>query len=163
MTGTEVLLIRHAVAGDRDGWERDDALRPLSDVGRRQARRLVGLFADRPIAHLLSSPFVRCVQTLEPLAAERGLSIETSEDLAEGRPWELVEKLALELATDGPGALCVHGDVVEALIEDLRERDIGPWVTAGGYAKGSTWILGVRDGSIVSARHVPAPDGSVLG
>ena len=163
MTAAEVLLIRHAVAGDRDRWHRDDALRPLNRVGRRQARRLVESFADRPIAHLLSSPFVRCVQTLEPLAAERGLPIETSDDLAEGRPWELVEKLAVELANDGPGALCVHGDVMEALIEDLRERTIGQSVDAGGYAKGSTWILGIRDGSIVSARYVPEPDGADAG
>jgi 8-oxo-dGTP diphosphatase len=161
VSDTEILLIRHAVAGDRAHWHRADVLRPLTDVGRRQARALAELFADRPIAHLLSSPYVRCLQSMEPLAAARGLPIETSDDLAEGRPWELVEKLALELAGDGPGALCVHGDVMEALIEDLRERGVGREENPGGYAKGSTWILRVRDGTIVSARYVPPPPVSV--
>ena len=155
---SEILLIRHAVAGDRSRWDGADPLRPLTDEGRRQARSLADLFAGRPLAHLLSSPYVRCVQTLQPLAAARGLAIETSDDLAEGRPWELVEKLALELAVDGPGAMCVHGDVMEALIEDLGERGIALERPREAFAKGTTWILGVREGSIVSAHHVAAPD-----
>jgi 8-oxo-dGTP diphosphatase len=159
---TEILLIRHAVAGDRERWTHPDALRPLNEVGRWQAGRLVELLAERPIAHLLSSPYLRCVQTLEPLAVARGLPIETSDDLAEGRPWELVEKLALELASEGPGALCVHGDVMKALIEDLGERGVVRDAQSG-CEKGSTWVLGVRDGSIVSARYVPAPVGSETG
>ena len=157
MSQTEILLIRHAAAGDRHLWDGSDARRPLDDVGRRQARALVILFADRPIRHLLSSPYLRCVQTLGPLAAARELPIETSDDLAEGRPWELAEKLALELAVEGPGALCVHGDVMKALIGDLGERGVMGAAGPGGFEKGSTWILGVREGSIVSARHVPAP------
>ena len=157
---SEILLIRHAVAGDRARWDGDDALRPLTDAGRRQARSLAELFSGRPLAHLLSSPFVRCVQTLLPLALARGLTIETSDDLAEGRPWELVEKLALELAVDGPGAMCVHGDVMEALMDDLGERGVARERPRGAFAKGATWILGVRDGSIVSAHHVAAPDGA---
>jgi 8-oxo-dGTP diphosphatase len=157
----EILVIRHAVAGDRDRWHRADALRPLNDVGRWQARRLVELHTERPITHLLSSPYLRCVQTLEPLAVARGLPIETSDDLAEGKPWELVEKLALDLAADGPGVLCVHGDVMKALIEDLRERGVVRDAQSG-CEKGSTWILGVRDGSIVSGRYVLPPEGSEI-
>lgn len=160
---TEILLIRHAEAGDRDRWQRPDALRPLDDAGRRQALALVGLFADRRLVHLLSSPYLRCVQTMEPLAAAFGLSVETSDDLAEGRPWELVEKLALEVAADGPSALCVHGDVMRALIGALRGRAIDLGATPDAAAKGSTWILAVRDDVIVSARHVPPPEGRVGG
>lgn len=157
---TEILLIRHAEAGDRGRWQDPDVLRPLDDEGRRQARAIVGMFADRRLVHLLSSPYVRCVQTMEPLAVARGLPVETSDDLAEARPWELVEKLALELAADGPGAMCVHGDVMRALIGALRGRGIDLGATPDGAAKGSTWILAVRDDAIVSGRYVAPPDGS---
>ena len=39
---------------------------------------------------------------------------------------------------------------------DLFERGISRPV-ARGFKKGSAWVLEVSDGTIVSARHVPAP------
>ena len=64
-----VLLVRHARAGDREKWEGDDRLRPLDRKGRRQAEGLVELLAEYPIERLLSSQYLRCIQTFEPLAA----------------------------------------------------------------------------------------------
>jgi 8-oxo-dGTP diphosphatase len=154
---TEVFLVRHARAGDRERWARPDHLRPLTDAGRRQAEQLVELFASRRIRQLLSSPYVRCVQTLEPLAAAQRLPIETSDDLAEGMPWEFVEKRVLECAVDGPSAICVHGDVMQLLVEDLLDRGVPLRGNVVEFRKGSTWILSVRDGTIVSARHLPQP------
>jgi 8-oxo-dGTP diphosphatase len=156
MTGTFIHVIRHAEAGDRGRSDRPDVVRPLSDGGRRQAEHLAERFADQPFVQLVSSPFLRCVQTLEPLAEARGLAIDLRDELAECRPWEYVEKLILEAEADGPTAMCVHGDVFRDLMGELFERGIGRR-TAQGFRKGATWVLEVRDGAIVSARHVPAP------
>jgi phosphohistidine phosphatase len=68
-------LLRHAHAGDPAKWDGDDAARPLSEKGRRQARDLGGLLAviDEPPDLLITSPKVRAVQTAELLAkAMRG-------------------------------------------------------------------------------------------
>jgi broad specificity phosphatase PhoE len=156
MTTTFVHVIRHAEAGDRDRWTGPDGARPLTDAGRDQARRIAELFADEPFVQLLSSPFARCVQTLEPIAHERGLPIEPRDELAEGQPWEYIEKLALEAEAAGPTAVCVHGEGVRALIKALIDRGIVT-DTAGDVRKGSTWVLAVSEGATVSARHVPAP------
>ena len=86
MSGTFVYVIRHAEAGDRKRWAGPDEARPLSDGGRRQAEHLAELFADQPFVQLVSSPFLRCVQTLEPLADARGLPIDLRDELAEGGP-----------------------------------------------------------------------------
>ena len=59
-----VLLVRHAKAGSRKDWSGDDRLRPLSKAGHRQAEALVPLLVGYPITRVLSSPFVRCVQTV---------------------------------------------------------------------------------------------------
>jgi phosphohistidine phosphatase len=61
----DLLLIRHADAGDPATWEGDDDQRPLSRKGRRQARRLGSLLADLDIApdRILSSPKVRAWDT----------------------------------------------------------------------------------------------------
>ena len=156
MTGTAIYVIRHAEAGDRKRWEGPDDARPLSDGGRRQAERLVESFVDQPIVQLVSSPFLRCVQTFEPLARAHGLSIDLREDLAEGRPWEYLEKLILEAEGEGPTAICVHGDVLRELMTDLFERGIARR-TVQSFRKGATWVLDVLDGTIVSARLVPPP------
>jgi 8-oxo-dGTP diphosphatase len=153
---TFVHMVRHAEAGvpaDRPGA---DLTRPLSPGGHRQAVKLATLFADEPFTQLLSSPSLRCTQTFEPLAAARGLPIETRDELAEGQPWEYLQKVVLEAEGEGPTAVCVHGDTLRELMGDLSDRGVAQ---PGGedFRKGSTWVLGVRDGAIVSARHVPAP------
>lgn len=159
MTGTFVHVIRHAEAGDRERWAGPDELRPLSDGGHHQAARLVQLYTDRPLRQLVSSPFLRCVQTLEPLAEARGLPIALREELAEGMPWGHLEKLVLEAEGEGSTAVCVHGDAFRALVSDLWERGIARRVNRS-FRKGATWVLEVRDGTVVSARYEPAPPAS---
>jgi phosphohistidine phosphatase len=63
-------LLRHAHAGDPARWEGDDASRPLSEKGRRQARDLGGLLAviDEPPDLFITSPKVRAAQTAEIVA-----------------------------------------------------------------------------------------------
>ena len=155
-SATFVHVVRHAQAGDRNRWNGPDEARPLTKAGRRQAGRLAERFADEPFLQLLSSPFARCVQTFEPLAVARSLRIEPRDELAEGQPWEYLEKLVLEAEAVGPTAVCVHGDAMRAVIEELIERGVAEGAT-GDLRKGSTWVLGVSDGAIVSARHVAAP------
>ena len=61
----QLYLLRHADAGDPMAWPGDDAERPLSAKGRRQARRLGSLLADlgwKPDL-ILTSPKVRAAQT----------------------------------------------------------------------------------------------------
>ena len=61
----QLYLLRHADAGDPTAWPGDDAERPLSPKGRRQARRLGSMLADigwKPDL-ILTSPKVRAAQT----------------------------------------------------------------------------------------------------
>ena len=81
-----IYLVRHAKAGDREAWTEDDDLRPLTKKGKQQAEGLVGLLEDRDIDRVLSSPSVRCVQTVRPLALARKVAVEEVQQLAEGTP-----------------------------------------------------------------------------
>jgi 8-oxo-dGTP diphosphatase len=150
----EQVLIRHADAGSRERWEDgDDRLRPLSKKGRRQAEGLVKSLAAIPLERILSSPYRRCVETVEPLARARGLSIEETEALAEGAGLEAVLALLRELA-GRPSALCTHGDIMYEVCEELARLGLvrRPEVR---YQKGAAWILAKRDGKLVAARYVP--------
>ena len=113
-----VVLLRHASAGDRDRWTGDDRLRPLDKKGRRQADALRKILLARGVTRALSSPYVRCTQTLAPL----GLDIERDERLAEGaRP---DDTRALLLGADGAVA-CTHGDIIENTVGFSVEKGAG--------------------------------------
>ena len=145
--------MRHAKAGDRDRWEDDDALRPLTKPGRVQATALVHLYRDFSIKAVYSSPFLRCLQTVEPLARARKLNIKTSSALAEGAGLDA----ALELMSEHEDAVyCTHGDIVVELLDELVEKRVID-DSEGDIAKGSTWIVGFRSGKPASARYLPPP------
>ena len=116
-----VVLLRHASAGDRREWHGDDQLRPLDDRGRRQALALREL-EGRGITRIVSSPYVRCVETVEPLATTLGLAIDVDGRLAEGADPE--DALALLAELDG-GVACTHGDVIEGLLGHSLKKGAG--------------------------------------
>jgi phosphohistidine phosphatase SixA len=139
-----VLLVRHARAGERSEWEGDDRLRPLDEKGRRQAEGLVELLADYPVDRIFSSPYVRCVESVEPLAAATGFEIEQVDELAEGSTGDAV----LRLLSSGDAScvvLCTHGDVVEEVLGD-------------GLKKGATEVLALEDGRLRRVDHIGRPD-----
>jgi 8-oxo-dGTP diphosphatase len=149
----EVYLVRHAKAGSRSRYDGDDRQRPLSDKGRAQADALAARLATAGVTALLSSPYIRCVQTLEPLAASVGLPVEPTPSLAEGAGPDAA--LALVESADAPLALCSHGDVIGDLVSRLVRR--GVTVCGDGLEKGSVWVLTVEAGTVTSARYDPPP------
>ena len=150
-------VVRHAKAGDRDAWTGDDRNRPLTKKGFEQAEQLVSLLAPRPITAVFSSPYLRCVQTVEPLARAAKLDVQLSPSLEEGSGIEGLEEFFADRALDGV-VLSTHGDIAEELVEDLTEREVvRPGY--GGASKGSTWVLEVDEHGVVErARYIPAPD-----
>jgi 8-oxo-dGTP diphosphatase len=151
-----IYLIRHAKAGDRDAWVDDDHLRPLSGRGHRQARLLIGLLADAKFDRVLSSPFVRCMETVVPVAGVRGRSVEPVESLAEGA--RLDEALALVRKHSASGALmCTHGDVMPMLLDHYASLGVDI-PKQRQWPKGCVWTLETdRTGEVVRARYIDAP------
>jgi 8-oxo-dGTP diphosphatase len=148
-------VVRHAKAGDREEWQGDDRLRPLTKSGRQQAGALAEVLKNEPIDRILSSPYVRCLQTVEPLAARRKVPIEPRKDLEEGAGGESVIRI-VEDAKGQSVVLCTHGDVVEELLERLIEQGVVDRARASNE-KGGTWVLYDESGRITSARYLPAP------
>ena len=148
-------VVRHAKAGDRDEWKGDDRRRPLTMSGRRQAEELAEALKKDQIDKILSSPYVRCVETVEPLAVKLKLPIEPRNDLQEGAGGESVIRLIKEFKGRNT-VLCTHGDVVEELVEQLIERGLVSRARASNE-KGGTWILEEQDGKITRAKYLPAP------
>ena len=148
-------VVRHAKAGSRSHWTGDDRKRPLSPKGEKQAARLVDQFNKVAVTAIHSSPYLRCVQTVEPLARARKLAVQPSRDLQEGRGIA-----GLYVFFNNPDlddvVLSTHGDLMWELVEDLTKRRVLP-AFREQFDKGSTWVVEVEDGAPVTARYIPAP------
>lgn len=148
-------MVRHAKAGSRHSWAGRDLVRPLSKRGWAQAEALADRFGGAPVTALISSPFTRCVQTLEPLADRLGLTVETDDRLAEGAAFE--QALTL-LAEAGEGAvLCSHGDVVPDLITALQRRGM-VIDTPPDWRKATVWVLERTGDHVVRGSVEPPPE-----
>lgn len=141
-----LYLVRHASAGVAQRDREDDHLRPLDDKGRAQARAIAERLSDLGITGLHSSPYLRCVQTLEPLADLLGLPIAVHAELGElssgnpERPWGAIEAMELCASLAEGSVVCSHGDVIPAVIEALMRRGMevsGPI----GFRKASIWVI----------------------
>jgi 8-oxo-dGTP diphosphatase len=149
-----VYLVRHAKAGSRRNWKGDDELRPLSKAGRTQARALAKRLGGSAVTQIVSSPYVRCRETVVPLAERVGVEVELSDALAEGATpadsLRLLEKCAGEETV-----LCTHGDVLGNLL--MHASHLGVDLGDDRIEKASVWTLEVVDGEIRSAHYEPPP------
>ena len=153
-TGT-IHLLRHAAAGNRDKWEGDDRKRPLTKKGRKQAKAIAEHLKAKQIERIVTSPYLRCVETVAPLADAIGAKVEISDALAEGpdvdASYELIHSLAGSNAV-----LCSHGDVIPATMTRLMW--LGLELESRFYcSKGSIWEVDIENGRFGKGRYIPPP------
>ncbi|MGD6841439.1 histidine phosphatase family protein [Bacillus infantis] len=72
-----LYIVRHAKAEGQPFESR------LTEEGRRQAVELAGFFKDRPVDFIYSSPFIRALETVGPLAESKGLDVSADSRLGE--------------------------------------------------------------------------------
>jgi phosphohistidine phosphatase SixA len=147
-----LIVVRHGDAGDKRRWEGPDLLRPLSLAGRRQAEGLVFRLEDYPVERILSSPTMRCRQTVEPLARDRLLRVESVPALGvDAGPAQL--RMILSDRRLRHVVLCTHGETISQLFTELA-RDGLEVEEPLDWPKGSTWLL-QRTAFQLRAQYLP--------
>ncbi|HET9117088.1 MAG TPA: NUDIX hydrolase [Pseudonocardiaceae bacterium] len=158
---TAVLLLRHAEAGERESWQSDDDLRPLTAEGRRQAESLRALLPLFGVRRVYSASPWRCRQTVEGVAADLGVPIVTEPWLSEkGYTAEPAAGRSgfLQIAAEpgGPAVVCSQGGVIPDLLRSL------PGFTGLDLTdvprKGSYWALFLASGSPAPPTLLAAAD-----
>lgn len=157
MTTTTVFLVRHAKAADRTTWTGRDFDRPLVERGHKQAARLalaLSLGPERPVL-VAASPWVRCVETAEPIAEALGLAVAADDRLGYDGPD--LARFVLEAAArageapkGGGAAVAVsHGDLIPFYL-------LGAGLLRGvpHFRTGSLFRVEVADGRPVAATLV---------
>lgn len=148
-----VFLIRHAIAGVRDHQNPNDDQRELDPNGWEQAQAIAAAYGSEPIEAIYSSPARRCLQTVEPLAQQLGLSVTVAPELFEGAS----TSTSIEFVRSFTGrnvVLCSHGDVIPDVLRNLEVG--GSRLDGRGCAKGSTWELDNSTERIESGRYFEA-------
>jgi phosphohistidine phosphatase len=134
----KLLLLRHAVAGDRAAFAatgKEDRLRPLTEDGRKKMRRiadaLAGLLPE--LALVATSPYLRCR--------------DSAEILARAFPERPVLSELVELAPEGPSA---------PLLRFLQAQKSLPLVACVGHepnlSRFAGWLLTGKEKSFLELR-----------
>lgn len=150
-----VYVIRHAKAGSRERWDGDDIARPLTKNGRAQAEALARRLRKVATPTLISSPYARCIETLQPLAEALETKVSPDDRLTESAPFEPV--IGLVLAVPAGSVLCGHGDLIPDLVGALHRRG-AHLTTDADWRKASVWVLSRDHGRIVSMASWPPPE-----
>jgi phosphohistidine phosphatase SixA len=139
LVGPVVYLVRHAHAGPKARWQGPDLVRPLSAQGRREALGLIQRLSSFPLGRVLSSPAVRCRQTVQPLAARRGRPVEENEALGVDGSGAAVAELLVDPALE-EAVLCTHGEQIGEVFGELQRVGL-ELSDPPRWPKGCTWIL----------------------
>ena len=154
-----ILLVRHGHAGSKAAWVGDDARRPLSEHGRDEAVALVGLLGAYAPVRILSSPLLRCLQTVEPLAIELGVAVEESALLVPDAGAAALGFVRSLHDQEGAVVVCTHGEVIQEVQVAFRDDGVPGVGRQRGRAKASTWVLELTDGKVTAARYLRPPLG----
>ncbi len=145
-----MFLLRHASAGARLSSPGVDRFRPLDDDGRIMSRQLVWSLADREITQIVSSPLARCVETVVPISAARGLAVETRWELEPDSEVDDIVTLLVDLPDTT--LVCTHREIFEKLLG---------WDTP--CEKGAIWVVERNGRELVPTLYLEAPSGVTTG
>ncbi len=118
-----VIVIRHAHARPKSSWGRENAERPLVNVGLAQAARLADLLPAWRPEMILSSPWKRCIQTVEPFLARSTARLKTKKRLTEDghrRDARATARLVTDQLRKGRAVvICTHRPVLGTVLGTL--------------------------------------------
>ena len=122
----QIIVVRHAKAKPRSSWNRAEGDRPLAATGKRQAMGVWRVLACWQPQKVISSPWVRCMQTVAGYAQRYDLPVKEKKRLTEaehqrkpGRVTKLVHGL---FEGRSSVVVCTHRPVLPTVLEALREH-----------------------------------------
>jgi phosphohistidine phosphatase SixA len=112
----------------------------------------VPLLSEFRPQRILSSPFVRCCATVQPLAEALGLAVESVDELAEGHGADAV-RLMTTMAGES-AVLCTHGDVATEMLAVLVPDPKSPDRKALRLQKGEVWVVQSTGSALAVVEHL---------
>lgn len=163
-----LIIMRHASAGDKRDWDGDDQLRPLDRQGRADALALVPLLACFEPVRIVSSPALRCTESVEPYAAHIGAPIELDDALtvagrahassssrtSRGTPRTDVARL---LADGVPTLICAHRENIPQLLGAACDCLGAKPPSDPSLPKAGFWVLQAGESTLAGLERYELP------
>ena len=153
-----IVVIRHGQAEPKKGWPGADADRPLVGRGRHQAQRLSQTIGRLRPDRVISSPALRCVQTVQPLAESCGLPLEISQQwsIEAGKSVPGLGQDLIDTTPDGSTlVVCTHREVLVRLLPEMSSHGKHKMGHRPPGAKGGVWILRFRHHNLTRVDYRP--------
>jgi 8-oxo-dGTP diphosphatase len=152
-----LIILRHTKALERGDWDEKDSGRPLNEIGSDQAQLLIKQLEPFAIEEVYTSNYLRCVQTVTPLANARGLVItqvpSLNEETFEEDPLRSIS-FANALKQDEKNILmCSHNPVIPTMLRGilntkLKNKDLIK------LEPGDAWVIHRVRGEIVALDYL---------
>lgn len=146
---TSVLaVVRHGRATKRATWQGSDDERPLTQVGRIQARSLIPVLSAYGITRVITSDSLRCLHTVAPYARDHVLAIEAVPGLNEehSTPVTIETTVRGVLAGKENAVLCSHRPVLPQVFDVLG-------ITEEPLAAGEMVVCHHRKGRVLATER----------
>jgi 8-oxo-(d)GTP phosphatase len=176
LTTWPLVIVRHAKSRSRSTWPDADPLRPLNGRGRERAEALVPILAAYGVTRVLTSPSLRCLDTVLPYAVATGqqprLKAALSEEGFAEQPDRAPYHLTRLLERGNAAVVCSHGPVLPVLLERLAQiadsrsgenttKAMLSEAAGRGMGKGEAWVthlVGTGDlARVVDVERYAAP------
>jgi phosphohistidine phosphatase SixA len=161
LTTWPLVIVRHASSRSRSDWAEADSSRPLNLRGKERAEALVPILAAYGVSRVVTSPSVRCLDTVLPYAATIGKTPQVKSGLSEEgfaeQPERAPHHLARLLERGAAAVVCTHRPVLPVLLKLLAgiARPDGP---TAKVALSEAADLGMSKGEALVAHLVGTGD-----
>lgn len=144
-----LIVLRHGKAVGRGRWKDDDLERPLAATGKTQAGNLVPLLEAYGVRRVVSSPALRCAQTVEPYAHSISTFLQIDDRLGEEtRTAHVHRSVAALLERKKPAVLCTHRPTLPAVFDAIGTDPID-------LAPGHGVVIHHRKGKVIATELIP--------
>jgi 8-oxo-dGTP diphosphatase len=152
-----LIILRHTKALERGDWDDVDSKRTLSEIGFEQAQFLIKHLEAFAIDEIYSSDYVRCVQTVTPLAEARSLQLtqvpSLNEETFELDPTRSVSFTNALKQDEKNILICSHNPVIPTIVRGvlntkLKNKDLIK------LEPGDAWIVHRVRGEIVGLDYL---------
>ena len=147
-----VIVLRHAKATPRSDWNSgkavDDGHRPLLPEGKKQAKEIVPLLRAFGPKRVISSPWVRCFNTVQPYAKKFNLPIIERSQLSElgnKKGPKRTQNVMTDVLEEGKAAIvCSHRPALPTILNALSaisNKELGRWIEEAANLKPAEMLV----------------------
>lgn len=143
-----LIVLRHAKATVRSEWKGQEAKRPLLSEGKLQAKALIPLIAAYGPRRLITSPWVRCHDTIAPYSEARKQKLIERHQLTElgnkKRPARTQDVVTDLLGTSKSGLICSHRPALPSILQPfsaMAAKDLRKEIEAGSALEPAEFLV----------------------